>query len=151
MSLNIGSQRVQKENERERKKNFFGKIMTFIVISKINIFPQKQNSLISGILLILFIYFFVIPKFTTFLWQVSLWPCCKCFVDDTFESNCFVIAKWFSSQVFLFSLALFLRSEMRPQFFAIQFHYSRFVLCLRWLSHSRYMPDVLHFNYFEKS
>lgn len=42
MSLNIGSQRVQKENERERKKNFFGKIMTFIVISKINISPQKK-------------------------------------------------------------------------------------------------------------
>lgn len=41
---------------RRKKKHLSGKIMTFIVISKINIRPRR-NSLISGILLIWFLFF----------------------------------------------------------------------------------------------
>lgn len=73
---------------------------------------------------------------------------CRRYIREQLFCDCEMI---FIASFFALSRSLSLRSEMRPQFFAIQFHYLRFVLCLRWLSHSRYMPDVLHFNYFEKS
>lgn len=153
MLLNIGSQRVQKENEgereREKKKLFWKNYDIYCDFQDKHFSPKRKFIDIWNIARFIYIFFLLFQSLRPFYGKYHCGHVAS--VLSTIHSKAIVL--WLRNDFHwkFFFCSISLRFEMRPQFFAIQFHYLRFVLCQRWLSHSRYMPDVLHFNYFEKS
>lgn len=105
MSFNIGSQRVQKENEREKKKLFRKNYDIYCDFQDKHFSPKRKFIDIWNIAHFIYI-FFCYPKVYDLFMANIIVAMLQVFCRRYIRKQLFVIAKWFPSQVFLLILSL---------------------------------------------